>query len=89
MAYEARHMKPQVKALLIEAMGPLCPELHIDEFTSVEAARKEMRRRYGNMFRRNKDFLERWKDNAYISADHALLDADDDKYEWQVYEIRA
>lgn len=86
MAYEARHMKPQVKALLIEAMGPLCPELHIDEFTSVEAAKKEMRRRYNHAMKGNEDFLKHWG-GAFIETDHALLDADDDKYEWQVYRI--
>ena len=83
MDYEPKHMKPQVKALLIEALGPGTPQITVDEFTSIEDALQEMRDRWNNANERH-DFLIK---DSYINGDYACLYADNERYEWQVYEI--
>ena len=83
MDYEPKHMKPQVKALLIEAMGPGSPQLTVDEFTSVEDALQEMRDRWNSVNERN-DYLI---DDSYIDGCCATLYAENERYEWQVYRI--
>lgn len=81
MAYKPRHMKPQVRALLIEAMGPGSPQLTYKEFEHVEDARYEMESRWNDANERCDYVIE----DPFIDGDFA----ENERYEWQVYEIKA
>ena len=74
----AKHFK--TKALLIEAMGPGTPELMIDEFESVEAARDELRRRY-------EYYSVNCFEGSSLEQDHAIIYSDDSPFEWEVYKL--
>ena len=74
----AKHFKQ--RALLVEALGPGAPQLTIDEFDSVDAAREELRVRYE---RYSKGCFE----GSSLDYDHAIIYSDNWPGEWQVYKL--
>ena len=74
----AKHFK--TKALLIESMGPGTPQLTVNEFESVEAAREELRRRYEHY---SVDCFE----GSSLEQDHAIIFSDNWPGEWEIYKL--